>query len=193
MDKPPVLAHIDLDLYNFFILVLKCGGFDTVVRYEGTWSKIFKALPNYSKTETSASYRLKRIYQKFLLSYEKHIITNGAINVQTHIGRALIEYVEGDYEQANTHRDEGDEDEESSEEESSEEESSEEESSEEESSEEESEEEESEEESEEEGGEEANNYKTNKRQLSSLSTKVSATTQNDANISIDGFVLTELN
>ena len=69
MDKPPVLAHQELDLYNFCILVLKCGGFHSVVENEGTWSRIFKALPNYSKTETSASYRLKRIYQKFLLDW----------------------------------------------------------------------------------------------------------------------------
>ena len=78
MEKMPVLAHQDLDLYNFFVLVIACGGCDRVVENEGTWSTIFKALPNYSKTETSASYRLKKVYMKYLYEFEKHYKLNTA-------------------------------------------------------------------------------------------------------------------
>ena len=132
MDKPPVLAHQELDLYNFCILVLKCGGFHSVVENEGTWSRIFKALPNYSKTETSASYRLKRIYQKFLLDFQNSIARGGRITATTGLGRVLKDYVNADYGEAMDVTElnddsEVDEDEDSSEEE--EEESSEEESS----------------------------------------------------------------
>ena len=100
MDKPPVLAHQELDLYNFCILVLKCGGFHSVVENEGTWSRIFKALPNYSKTETSASYRLKRIYQKFLLDFQNSIARGGRITATTGLGRVLKDYVNADYGEA---------------------------------------------------------------------------------------------
>ena len=37
---------------------------------KGSWAKIFRALENYSKTETSASFRLKNIYKKYLLDFE---------------------------------------------------------------------------------------------------------------------------
>ena len=201
MDKPPVLAHIELDLYNFFILVLKCGGFDTAVEFEGTWSKIFKVLPNYSQTETSASYRLKRIYSKFLLNFQRYIIVNKTINTETYIGRTLKEYVQNDFEAAlaanldNQDDDDDDDDEDDDEESSSEEgESSDEE---EESSSSESEEESSEEEVEESSESEAGSIEAgatnkNESQRNQFLPQLPPVPDDATNVNIDGFVFTEL-
>ena len=191
MDKPPVLAHQELDLYNFCILVLKCGGFHSVVENEGTWSRIFKALPNYSKTETSASYRLKRIYQKFLLDFETSIAQNGRITAATGLGRTLKEYVKANYGDAvgiSSVNEESDDDDDEYSSEDEEEESSEEEST----SESEEENESSEDDAISEAGEESQELKNELRKVGSSGKAVS---QEDlgSNISIDGFVLTELN
>lgn len=71
MDKLPRLGHKDVNLYLLFKHVVTYGGFKSVVENEGTWAKIFRQLPNYSPTETSASYRLKKMYTKYLLEYEQ--------------------------------------------------------------------------------------------------------------------------
>ena len=51
---------------NRFQFCFTLSGFN-----KGTWANIFRQLPNYSPTETSASYRLKKIYEKYLWEYEQ--------------------------------------------------------------------------------------------------------------------------
>lgn len=42
----------------------------TVKANVGTWSKIWKQIPNYDPTITDSSYRLRRNYEKYLLDFE---------------------------------------------------------------------------------------------------------------------------
>lgn len=42
----------------------------------GSWSKIWKKLPNYDPTITDSSFRLKKNYEKFLLEYENIYFAN---------------------------------------------------------------------------------------------------------------------
>jgi hypothetical protein len=42
-----------------------------VVENIGTWSRIWKSLPNYDKSITDSSFRLKRNYEKHLLDLEQ--------------------------------------------------------------------------------------------------------------------------
>lgn len=71
--RPPTLGRKEVDLYRLFREVTAYGGCDSVVSKEGTWAKIYRGLDNFSPTETSASFRLKKMYTKYLLAYEKHI------------------------------------------------------------------------------------------------------------------------
>jgi len=64
------LGGRELNLYRLYNLVLSRGGHKQVMAEKGSWAKIFRALENYSKTETSASFRLKNIYKKYLLDFE---------------------------------------------------------------------------------------------------------------------------
>ena len=66
------LGGRELSLYRLYNEVQARGGCAQVMSEKGTWAKIFRALENYSKTETSASFRLKNIYRKYLLEYENH-------------------------------------------------------------------------------------------------------------------------
>lgn len=59
--KQPMLGKREVDLYRLFREVTAYGGCDNVVKKEGTWSKIYRGMDNYSPTETSASYRLKKM------------------------------------------------------------------------------------------------------------------------------------
>ena len=54
------------DKVNRFQFSFTPSGFN-----KGTWTDIFRLLPNYSPTETSASYRLRKIYEQYLLEYEQ--------------------------------------------------------------------------------------------------------------------------
>lgn len=60
--KQPMLGKREVDLYRLFREVTAYGGCDNVVKKEGTWSRIYRGMDNYSPTETSASYRLKKMY-----------------------------------------------------------------------------------------------------------------------------------
>lgn len=42
-----------------------------VMKNTGTWSKIWKAIPNFDPTITDSSYRLRRNYEKYLLDFER--------------------------------------------------------------------------------------------------------------------------
>ena len=66
------LGGRELNLYRLYVEVQARGGNAQVMSEKGTWAKIFRSLENYSKTETSASFRLKNIYKKYLLDYENH-------------------------------------------------------------------------------------------------------------------------
>ena len=59
--KQPMLGKREVDLYRLFREVTACGGCENVIRKEGTWSRIYKGMDNYSPTETSASFRLKKM------------------------------------------------------------------------------------------------------------------------------------
>ena len=37
---------------------------------KGVWASVFRSLPNYNENETSASYRLRKSYEKYLLEFE---------------------------------------------------------------------------------------------------------------------------
>ena len=71
--RPPTLGRKEVDLYRLFREVTAYGGCESVVSKEGTWAKIYRGLDNFSPTETSASFRLKKMYTKYLLAYEKHV------------------------------------------------------------------------------------------------------------------------
>ena len=81
--KQPMLGKREVDLYRLFREVTAHGGCENVVKKEGTWSRIYRGMDNYSPTETSASYRLKKMYvmvmevtysyTKYLLDYEKEM------------------------------------------------------------------------------------------------------------------------
>ena len=49
------LGGLPLCFKELYTLVLKGGGYDNMLTQKGAWAKVFKALPNYSKKETSAS------------------------------------------------------------------------------------------------------------------------------------------
>jgi AT-rich interactive domain-containing protein 4A len=70
--KPPIMGYKELDLYSLYNEVVEHGGYHTVVRNVGTWSKIWKRLPNYDSSITDSSYRLKKNYERFLLDFEYH-------------------------------------------------------------------------------------------------------------------------
>ena len=59
--RPPTLGRKEVDLYRLFREVTAYGGCESVVSKEGTWAKIYRGLDNFSPTETSASYRLKKM------------------------------------------------------------------------------------------------------------------------------------
>lgn len=73
--KPPKMSRKPLDLLQLYKVAQEMGGFDALSASENrstSWSQVYKRLDNFSKTETSASYRLKRIYETMLLKYEQH-------------------------------------------------------------------------------------------------------------------------
>lgn len=82
--RPPTLGRKEVDLYRLFREVTAYGGCDSVVSKEGTWAKIYRGLDNFSPTETSASFRLKKMYTKYLLAYEKHIFNFLPIPAKKH-------------------------------------------------------------------------------------------------------------
>ena len=63
--KQPMLGKREVDLYRLFREVTAHGGCDNVIKKEGTWSRIYRGMDNYSPTETSASYRLKKMFLLF--------------------------------------------------------------------------------------------------------------------------------
>mmetsp|Transcript_21261 Transcript_21261/g.23762 ORF Transcript_21261/g.23762 Transcript_21261/m.23762 type:complete len:462 (+) Transcript_21261:167-1552(+) len=72
ISKIPVMGYKELDLYRLYQEVISYGGFQEVVDNVGTWSKIWKSLPNYDPSITDSSYRLKKNYEKFLYDYENN-------------------------------------------------------------------------------------------------------------------------
>ena len=82
--RPPTLGRKEVDLYRLFREVTAYGGCDSVVSKEGTWAKIYRGLDNFSPTETSASFRLKKMYNKYLLAYEKHVFNFLPIPAKKH-------------------------------------------------------------------------------------------------------------
>ena len=61
-----------IDLYHVYNEVLNRGGFRTVTQQK-QWRQIFRTMENYNVNHTSASYALKKSYQKSLLHYERHV------------------------------------------------------------------------------------------------------------------------
>jgi len=66
------MGYKELDLFNLFKEVIANGGYHSVVRNVGTWSKIWKRLSNFDPSITDSSYRLKKNYERYLLDYEYH-------------------------------------------------------------------------------------------------------------------------
>ena len=60
--KQPTLGKREVDLYRLYREVTAHGGCENVIKKEGTWSRIYRGMDNYSPTETSASFRLKKMY-----------------------------------------------------------------------------------------------------------------------------------
>lgn len=71
--RVPTLGRKEVDLLRLFREVTSRGGSTSVVLKEGTWAKIYRGLENYSPTETSASFRLKKMYTKYLYQYEQFL------------------------------------------------------------------------------------------------------------------------
>lgn len=65
-----LLCGAPVDLYQLYTETYNRGGFDAVCQAK-QWRQIFRQLPQYSSTHTSASYALKKMYKKNLLDYEK--------------------------------------------------------------------------------------------------------------------------
>lgn len=85
--KIPTLGRKQVDLYRLFREVTSYGGATSVVLKEGTWARIYRGLDNFSTTETSASFRLKKMYNKYLYAYEQYLFnfdnSNTDLNIST--------------------------------------------------------------------------------------------------------------
>jgi len=71
--RPPdvnLLCGAPVDLYQLYTETYNRGGYDAVCQAK-QWRQIFRQLPQYSSTHTSASYALKKMYRKNLLDYEQ--------------------------------------------------------------------------------------------------------------------------
>lgn len=72
LQRPPdvnLLCGAPVDLYQLFTETTGRGGYEQVCTSK-QWREIFRQLPQYSQTHTSASYALKKMYRKNLLEYE---------------------------------------------------------------------------------------------------------------------------
>jgi len=65
-----LLCGAPVDLYQLYTETCNRGGFDAVCQAK-QWRQIFRQLPQYSSTHTSASYALKKMYKKNLYDYEQ--------------------------------------------------------------------------------------------------------------------------
>jgi hypothetical protein len=65
-----LLCGAPVDLYQLYTETYNRGGFDQVCQSK-QWRQIFRQLPQYSSTHTSASYALKKMYKKNLFDYEQ--------------------------------------------------------------------------------------------------------------------------
>jgi len=65
-----LLCGAPVDLYALYTETFNRGGFDAVCQAK-QWRQIFRQLPQYSSTHTSASYALKKMYKKNLYEYEQ--------------------------------------------------------------------------------------------------------------------------
>lgn len=73
LKRPPdvnLLCGMPVDLYALYTETFNRGGFDAVCQAK-QWRQIFRQLPQYSSTHTSASYALKKMYKKNLYEYEQ--------------------------------------------------------------------------------------------------------------------------
>jgi hypothetical protein len=70
----PVMAFHPLDLEQLYLEVSSYGGYQGVMAKLGTWSCIWKSLDHDKRPAkqqmTDASFRLRRIYERYLLEYE---------------------------------------------------------------------------------------------------------------------------
>jgi hypothetical protein len=74
MVRTPTLGRKELDLFRLYREVKSLGGCEAVVAKEGTWAKIYRGMENFSPTETSASFRLKKMYTKYLYPFEMYVM-----------------------------------------------------------------------------------------------------------------------
>jgi hypothetical protein len=69
-----ILGGKPLDLHLLYKAVLDRGGFKRMAseaeKKKGVWASVFRSLPNYNENETSASFRLRKSYEKYLLEFE---------------------------------------------------------------------------------------------------------------------------
>ena len=71
LGREPIISSMPLDLYVLYSKVDQAGGYEAVTRDKSGWSDLYASLPNYSPTNTSAAYNLKKMYQKYLLNYSR--------------------------------------------------------------------------------------------------------------------------
>merc|ERR1711964_681854 len=70
LQRPPdvnLLCGAPVDLYQLFTETTGRGGYEQVCTSK-QWREIFRQLPQYSQTHTSASYALKKCTEKIFLS-----------------------------------------------------------------------------------------------------------------------------
>lgn len=65
-----MLSGQPIDLYHLYIHVMQRGGYKEVNHHK-RWADIYRGMPQYTPTHTSASNALKRAYRKNLLPYEE--------------------------------------------------------------------------------------------------------------------------
>jgi len=65
-----MLSGEPIDLFHLYIQVTQLGGFKEVCANK-KWATIYRSMPQYSSTHTSASNALKRSYRRNLMTYEE--------------------------------------------------------------------------------------------------------------------------
>lgn len=81
--KLPVMGYKEIDIWEFWSEVMAHGGYSSVTKTVGTWSKIWKKLSNYDPSITDASFRLKKNYERYLLDFEYTLFPERKENIES--------------------------------------------------------------------------------------------------------------
>lgn len=91
LTKPHKMNNMPLDMCQLYYEVQARGGFEAVKNKEGGFTDIFGVLENYSPSVSDASYRLKKLYEQYLLKIEWHVGTSADATASANIGTIMID------------------------------------------------------------------------------------------------------